>query len=64
MYRCVELTSGKESSLIFHSLANAIHDAHCLNKLEPKERWVVVPLIPWGTVYSKIAFNLQTRGRE
>lgn len=63
IYICVELISGKEDLFSFYSLANAIENAHMLNRLEPKERWVVIPRVPWGA-YAKISPIRLSTGRE
>lgn len=52
IYVCVELTVGKEDVFAFHSKANAVENAHMLNRLEPKERWVVKPRALYGA-YSR-----------
>lgn len=63
IYICVELTSGKEDKFTFQRLANAVENAHILNRLEPKERWVVMPSVPWGA-YAKISPIRLSTGRE
>lgn len=63
IYICVELTSGKEDKFTFQRLANAVENAHMLNRLEPKERWVVTPSVPLGA-YTKISPIRLSTGRE
>lgn len=42
-YICVNLISGKEDVFAFQKLANAVENAHTLNKLDPSGRWTVKP---------------------
>lgn len=63
IYICVELISGKEDKFTFQRLANAVENAHMLNRLELKERWVVIPMVPWGA-YAKISPIRLSTGRE
>lgn len=63
IYICVELISRREDIFTFRSLANAVENAHALNRLEPKERWVVMPRTPSGA-YTKISPIRLSTGRE